>query len=58
MQAIEEATSEEELKNQDQTLVTLDVDELLVIWRELQAQELLVSQGKGPNLSYPMLYSR
>ena len=31
LQAIEEATSEEEFKNKDHTLITLDVGELFVI---------------------------
>jgi len=32
---IEEVTSEEEAKDKDQTLITLDVGELLLIWRSL-----------------------
>jgi len=39
IQAIEEATSEEEVEDEDQTLITPDVGELLVIWKALHVQE-------------------
>jgi len=39
IQATEEATSEEEAEDKDQTLMTLNVDELLVIQRALHVQE-------------------
>ena len=39
IQAIEEAISEEEVEDDDQTLITLDVGELLVIRRALLVQE-------------------
>jgi len=39
IQAIEEATSEEEVKDEDQTLITMDVGEHFVIQRSQHTQE-------------------
>ena len=39
IQAIKEATSKEEVENEHQTLITLDVHELLVIQRALHIRE-------------------
>jgi len=40
IQAVEEETSEEEFEEEDHRAVTLDVGNLLVIWKSLHAKEV------------------
>ena len=44
--AIVEAIGEEEFQNQEYTLVTLDVGEILVIWRALYVNETPCEQSQ------------
>jgi len=46
IEATEEATSEEEVEDENQTLITPDVTELLVIQRALHVQEALYERSQ------------
>jgi len=54
IQDIEEEWSEEEYEEDYHTLVTLDVGELLVIWRSLHAKEVPL----GPSQREQIFYTR
>ena len=52
IQALKEETSEEEFEEEDHTIVTLDVGELLVIWRALYAKEVPLEPTQSKQIFY------